>query len=137
VEGPGREIASVSPAEIDVREQNIDGLMGEDHLGFLGAGCGHDRKPRLLQGLRRNGAEDQLILHHEDAPAAGLGDLAPVLGWSAQERQDGDHAVRSSFAGSPGQPGVEGDVHLRIRLPLNMVSASLTAPPGPPTVRGF
>src|SRR3712207_8800085 len=52
---------------------------------FRSAGCGENRKTRLLEGLRRDGPEDQLILHHEDAPAAGVGSPAPVVGLSRSE----------------------------------------------------
>ncbi len=96
------EIESVSPAEINVREQNIHGLVREDHLGLLSAGRGQHCKSCVLKSLRRDGAEDQFILHHEDAPAAGIREFAPILRLSAPERRDGDHVARPFFAGSPG-----------------------------------
>src|SRR5918994_408674 len=101
VERSGGEIASISSAKINIREQNIHSLMREDHLGLLSAGRGQDRKPRLLQSFRRDGPKDQFILYHEDAPVARIGELAPVLRLSAPERRDGDHAVRPSLS-SPG-----------------------------------
>src|ERR671910_42665 len=75
------------------------------------ARCEYDAEIRLH--VERSGGEiasissakinicEQNIHHHEDAPAARIGELAPVLRLSAPERRDGDHAVRPSLS-SPG-----------------------------------
>jgi hypothetical protein len=125
------EVTTVAPTQIDVREQDIDHLVAEDDLGLFGTGSSQNHEPGLLQGLGCHGANREIIFNHEHTDGACLEGCTRGLGGPAPARWDRDHAGALPSGVRLTNSELGGGVHKATRLPLSMVSGSLTIPSSP------
>jgi hypothetical protein len=64
------EVAAISPAQINVREQNIDHLLAENDLGLFGTCSSQNRKASIFQSLGSRSANHKIIFNDQNTGAA-------------------------------------------------------------------